>query len=185
MIDAIVTGASGFIGRSLCARLRADGQNVLALTSANGDVSSADTWKALPPAKVLYQLAGKSYVPASWTQSPEFMAVNVVGTEHALAYCQQHCSRLVLASAYVYGIPERLPICESDKVAPNNPYALSKRMNFVNFQLCTVVLLQPCYAYSTYMYSTERISYSQNIKAGPRITRDTFVRSDARGIMST
>ena len=37
-------------------------------------------------------------------------------------------SRLVLASAYVYGIPQRLPIRENDPVSPNNPYALSKRL---------------------------------------------------------
>jgi GDP-4-dehydro-6-deoxy-D-mannose reductase len=128
MIDALVTGAGGFIGQSLCARLRADGQNVLALTSANGDVSSADTWKALPPASVLYHLAGRSFVPDSWTQGPDFMAANVVGTERALVYCREHGARLVMASAYVYGIPERLPIGESDTVAPNNPYALSKRL---------------------------------------------------------
>lgn len=128
MIDALVTGASGFIGKSLCARLRADGQSVLALSSVNGDVSSADTWNSLPPAKVLYQLAGKSYVPDSWIKSSDFMAVNVVGTEHALSYCRKHSTRLVLASAYVYGRPERLPICEFDRVAANNPYALSKRL---------------------------------------------------------
>jgi GDP-4-dehydro-6-deoxy-D-mannose reductase len=128
MMDALVTGAGGFIGQSLCARLRADGQNVLALTSANGDVSSADTWKALPPASVLYHLAGRSFVPDSWTQGADFMAANVVGTERALAYCREHGARLVVASAYVYGIPERLPIGEGDRVAPNNPYALSKRL---------------------------------------------------------
>jgi nucleoside-diphosphate-sugar epimerase len=128
MMDALVTGAGGFIGQSLCARLRADGQNVLALTSANGDVSAADTWKALPPARVVYHLAGRNFVPDSWAQGPDFMATNVVGTERALAFCREHGASLVLASAYVYGIPERLPIGESDTVAPNNPYALSKRL---------------------------------------------------------
>jgi GDP-4-dehydro-6-deoxy-D-mannose reductase len=128
MMDALVTGAGGFIGQSLRARLRADGQNVLAITSANGDVSSADTWKALPPARVLYHLAGRSFVPDSWTQGPEFVATNVLGTERALAYCREHGARLVLASAYVYGIPERLPIGEDHTVSPNNPYALSKHL---------------------------------------------------------
>ncbi|MCG9022861.1 NAD(P)-dependent oxidoreductase [Laribacter hongkongensis] len=133
MMDALITGAGGFIGQSLRARLRADGQNVLALTSANGDVGSADTWKTLPRARVLYHLAGRSFVPDSWAQGPDFVATNVVGTERALAYCREHGARLVLASAYVYGIPERLPIGESDTVAPNNPYALSK---YLAEQLC-------------------------------------------------
>jgi nucleoside-diphosphate-sugar epimerase len=128
MIDALITGAGGFIGQALCTHLRSEGKSVLALTSADGDVSSADTWKALEPARVVYHLAGRSYVPDSWTRSADFLAANVVGTERALAYCREHGARLVFASAYVYGIPERLPIGEGDKVAPNNPYALSKRL---------------------------------------------------------
>jgi len=128
MMDALISGASGFIGQSLCARLRADGQNVLAMTSANGDVSSADTWKTLPPARVLYHLAGRSFVPESWMRGPDFVNANVGGTEQALAYCRQHGAGLVLASAYVYGIPHRLPIQESDPASPNNPYALSKHL---------------------------------------------------------
>jgi len=35
---------------------------------------------------------------------------------------------MVLASAYLYGIPQRLPIGEKDVAHPNNPYALSKWM---------------------------------------------------------
>lgn len=128
MIDAIVTGAGGFIGRALCADLRAKGWNVLPLVSANGDVAAHDTWAPLPPARVIFHLAGRSFVPESWARGPDFVNANVAGTEHALAYCRQHGARLVLASAYVYGIPQRLPIRESDPASPNNPYALTKRL---------------------------------------------------------
>ncbi len=128
MIDALVTGAGGFIGQALCERLHAEGQSVLALTSAHGDVAAARTWHTLPPARVVYHLAGRSFVPDSWSLGPEFVATNVAGTERALAYCREHGTRLVLASAYVYGIPRRLPIRESDQAAANNPYALTKRL---------------------------------------------------------
>lgn len=128
MIDAIVTGAGGFIGQSLCADLRAKGWNVLPLTSTNGDVAVHDTWAPLPPARVVFHLAGRSFVPDSWMRGPDFLNANVVGTERALAYCRQNGARLVLASAYVYGIPQRLPIRESDPASPNNPYALTKRL---------------------------------------------------------
>jgi GDP-4-dehydro-6-deoxy-D-mannose reductase len=128
MIDAIVTGASGFIGQALCADLRANGWNVLPLTSANGDVAAPGTWTGLPTARAVFHLAGRSFVPDSWTRGPDFVNVNVTGTERALEYCRQHGARLVLASAYVYGIPWRLPIRESDPVSPNNPYALTKRL---------------------------------------------------------
>lgn len=128
MFDAVVTGAAGFIGQALCAALSARGWNILPLTRAKGDVAELDTWQSLPPARVLFHLAGRSFVPDSWAQTPAFVRANVLGTEHALWYCRQHRTRLVLASAYVYGIPLRLPVRESDPVKPNNPYALTKRL---------------------------------------------------------
>ncbi|MCW5296908.1 NAD(P)-dependent oxidoreductase [Herbaspirillum lusitanum] len=128
MIDVIVTGASGFIGQALCDRLEQDGLSVMRLTHQQGCVSDAATWNALPRAGTVMHLAGRSYVPQSWQESADFMRVNVVGTEQALAYCRTNDASLVFASAYVYGIPEKLPIRESDRTAPNNPYALSKRL---------------------------------------------------------
>lgn len=134
MIDAIVTGASGFIGRALCRRLLADGVSLLGLDRGDGDVVDTRTWDALPPAKVVIHLAGRSYVPDSWTDSAGFLQSNVLGTENALAYCRCHGARMVYISAYVYGIPESLPIAESHPVKPNNPYALSK---YLAEQLCS------------------------------------------------
>lgn len=128
MIDAIVTGAGGFIGQALCVNLRSLGWSFLALSSADGDVAAPSTWMSLPPARVVFHLAGRSFVPDSWSNAPDFVSTNVAGTEYALAYCREHGSRLVLASAYVYGIPQRLPIRENDPVSPNNPYALTKRL---------------------------------------------------------
>ena len=133
MIDALVTGAQGFIGQPLCARLVAVGQSVLPLGRAAGDVTDWSTWQSLPPAKVVYHLAGRSYVPDSWTDTAAFVRTNVVGTEQALAYCRKHGARMVLASAYVYGIPARMPIREADPVKPNNPYAMTK---YLAEQLC-------------------------------------------------
>lgn len=133
MIDAIVTGAGGFIGQSLVKSLQSRGLSILPLTRARGDVASAETWKSLPPTRVLFHLAGRNFVPDSWEQSPSFVSTNVISTEHALEYCRVHGARLVLASAYVYGIPRNLPVRETDPASPNNPYALSK---FLAEQLC-------------------------------------------------
>ena len=126
MIDVVVTGASGFIGARLVKALRASGAEVLALTSKDGDVVETSTWSALPAAHTLMHLAGRTFVPDSWQDSASFMRANVLGTEQALAYCRRTGAAMVLASTYLYGIPERLPISELDPVLPNNPYALSK-----------------------------------------------------------
>lgn len=128
MVDAIVTGAGGFLGKRLVERLRRDGVDVLALDRRNGDISEEGMWQELPSARTLFHLAGRTFVPDSWTQGPSFMAANVLGTQHALNWCKRHKAKLVFASAYVYGVPERLPIQESDSVRPNNPYALSKHL---------------------------------------------------------
>lgn len=133
MVDAIVTGAGGFLGKRLAERLGRDGFDVLALDRTHGDISEEGMWQELPAARTLFHLAGRTFVPDSWTQAPSFMAANVLGTQHALNWCKRHKAKLVFASAYVYGVPERLPIEESDPVRPNNPYALSKH---VAEQLC-------------------------------------------------
>jgi GDP-4-dehydro-6-deoxy-D-mannose reductase len=133
MIDALVTGAGGFIGQALCASLRTKGWTILPLVRANGDIADTETWRSLPPTRVVFHLAGRTFVPDSWERSPDFVSANVTGTEHALAYCRAHGARLVLASGYVYGIPQRLPISETDPAQPNNPYALTKCLSE---QLC-------------------------------------------------
>ncbi|MCW5624029.1 MAG: NAD(P)-dependent oxidoreductase [Burkholderiales bacterium] len=126
MPDVIVTGGGGFVGRALCRRLMAEGREVLALSRADGDITDGGVWNALPPAKVVVHLAGQSFVPDSWKSPDRFLTVNVDGTKRALEWCRRNGARLVFASAYVYGIPESLPIRESHPVRPNNPYALSK-----------------------------------------------------------
>jgi len=128
MIEALVTGSKGFIGRALVGRLRESGCSVLAAGRDEGDVALSATWDALPPARYVFHLAARSYVPDSWQDPAGFMHTNVTGTQRALDYCRRHGARLVFASAYLYGIPARLPIAESDAVHPNNPYALSKHL---------------------------------------------------------
>ena len=126
MIDVLITGAGGFIGAALMARLRHEGRQVLAVGRVEGDITDPQFWQLLPPAREVMHLAGRSYVPDSWQDSPGFMHANVTGTELAIDYCRRHGAALVFASGYLYGFPARLPISETDPVRPNNPYALSK-----------------------------------------------------------
>ncbi len=138
MLDAVVTGAGGFIGQALCCRLANDGWKVQGVTSVHGDVTELAFWEGLPPARTLVHLAARSFVPDSWKVPTAFVEANVLGTQRALDWCVKHRARMVFASAYVYGIPTRLPILESDTVCPNNPYALSKALaeQCVEFAAC-------------------------------------------------
>lgn len=126
MIDAIVTGAGGFIGRRLVERLETLGKKVLPVTRQEGDICDPQFWNALPAASTLFHLAGRSYVPDSWSDNVNFMNANVLGTQQALNWCKGNGADIVFASAYVYGQPQRLPINEDHPLRPNNPYALSK-----------------------------------------------------------
>ncbi|MFC3678330.1 NAD-dependent epimerase/dehydratase family protein [Ferrovibrio xuzhouensis] len=126
VLDVVVTGAGGFIGRALCRRLQAEGRRILGLSRGDGDVTDAGFWASLPSARALIHLAGRSYVPDSWREPAAFVSANLAGTQHALDWCRKNAARMIFSSAYVYGIPQQLPIRESDPARPNNPYALSK-----------------------------------------------------------
>jgi GDP-4-dehydro-6-deoxy-D-mannose reductase len=133
MARTIVTGAAGFIGQALVPALAAAGHAVVPLARTDGDVADAATWERLPAVDHVFHLAALSYVPDSWDDPAGFLATNVGGTTRALDYCRQNGAHLVFVSAYVYGVPQRLPIREDDPAAPNNPYALSK---FLAEQVC-------------------------------------------------
>ncbi|EKP12170.1 NAD-dependent epimerase/dehydratase family protein [Leptospira borgpetersenii] len=133
MIDVLVSGASGFIGQPLVQRLRNIGLSVFELDRKIGSVIDPLTWSDLPEAKAIVHLAGRTYVPDSWKDSYSFINTNVIGTQNALDYAHKYNAQFVFISAYLYGRPEELPISESHRISPNNPYALSK---YLAEQLC-------------------------------------------------
>lgn len=128
MFDALVTGADGFIGQRLVDRLVANGITVHRLDRSDGDVAAVETWCDLPDTRHVFHLAARSYVPDSWRKSSAFLETNVQGTQQALEYCVARGAKLTFVSAYLYGMPMRLPIQEDDPIVPNNPYALSKHL---------------------------------------------------------
>jgi GDP-4-dehydro-6-deoxy-D-mannose reductase len=122
----VVTGADGFVGRALVGGLISAGHDVIEMARSQGDVAELETWAGLPTVDHVFHLAGRSYVPDSWHDPASFINANVGGTTRALNYCRSSGAHFVFVSAYIYGIPKRLPIREDDPVNPNNPYALSK-----------------------------------------------------------
>ncbi len=133
MVKVLVTGASGFIGTALCDQLNRDKVSFYGFSSHDGDIASSATWKKLPSAEIVVHLAGRSFVPDSWDSPVDFLGTNVLGTQQALDYCKRNDSRLIFISAYIYGIPKKLPMTEEHAVNPSNPYALSK---YLAEQLC-------------------------------------------------
>jgi len=131
----LVTGSSGFIGKSLTRKLSELGYEVIGLSSANGDICDKNTLLNYREEGIdyLFHLAGKCYVPASWSDTQSFYDTNVIGTLNVLEFCKSLNIGITYLSAYVYGIPEKLPITETDKINPNNPYAHSK---FLAEQIC-------------------------------------------------
>jgi nucleoside-diphosphate-sugar epimerase len=120
----LVTGGSGFIGRRVVELLRQHGADVSAPGRESLDVSIG----IFPdvPADWVVHLAGRTFVPASWSDPADFYRVNTSGTVNVLEYCRQARANLIYVSGYCYGIPETLPIAETAPLKPNNPYAFSK-----------------------------------------------------------
>lgn len=124
----LVTGATGFIGRALVGRLRERGGQVLAFSSSDGDIADASIFRKLNDCALSHviHLAGTSYVPESWRAPASFIRTNVQGTANVLELCRARKVGLTHLSAYVFGVPERLPVAEDAPRRPNNPYAMSK-----------------------------------------------------------
>jgi GDP-4-dehydro-6-deoxy-D-mannose reductase len=132
-MKALVTGADGFVGRHLLEHLRACGDHAVGV-DRESDVTDVDSVRARmvevrPDA--IYHLAAMTAVGASWSNQVEFTRVNVLGTKNVLDVANEvvpTASVVLVSSADVYGVvrPEDLPLVETFRVAPANPYASSK-----------------------------------------------------------
>jgi GDP-4-dehydro-6-deoxy-D-mannose reductase len=132
-MKALVTGGDGFVGRHLLAHLRSRGDDAVGVDRECDvtDVQSVlDTLATVRP-DAIYHLAALTAVGASWSDPVGYTRVNVLGTKNVLDAAYQvvpAASVVIVSSADVYGVvrPEDLPLVESFRVAPANPYASSK-----------------------------------------------------------
>jgi GDP-4-dehydro-6-deoxy-D-mannose reductase len=132
-MKALVTGAEGFVGRHLLEHLRTSGDDAIGV-DRECDVTDADsvlaTLESVRP-DAIYHLAALTAVGASWSNPVEYTRVNVLGTKNVLDAAHRavpEASVVLVSSADVYGVvrAEDLPLVESFRVAPANPYASSK-----------------------------------------------------------
>jgi GDP-4-dehydro-6-deoxy-D-mannose reductase len=141
---ALVTGASGFVGRHLVAALRRDGADVVACGGPHDsaeyvriDVSDMQSLRrALESARpdVVFHLAAQTFVPESLESPLEIYEINAIGSARLAQAVREYAStgsapRLVFASsAEVYGArdPAEYPLQETLALRPSSPYGASK-----------------------------------------------------------
>jgi GDP-4-dehydro-6-deoxy-D-mannose reductase len=132
-MKALVTGGVGFVGRHLLEHLRSQGDDAVGV-DRECDVTDVESVRAALDSSrpdAIYHLAALTAVGASWSDPVEYTRVNVLGTKNVLDATREvvpSASVLVVSSSDVYGVvqPEDLPLVETFRVAPANPYASSK-----------------------------------------------------------
>jgi nucleoside-diphosphate-sugar epimerase len=143
---SLVTGATGFVGRSLLRSLEADGVPVRAALrtppspaaeplahSVVGDIGDATEWgPALDGVDVVFHLAARVHVMKDRSADPlaDFRRVNVLGSERlAHAAVRAGVRRIVFASTVKVLGEETAPDRAFDDAsvpAPADPYSVSK-----------------------------------------------------------
>lgn len=128
-----VTGAAGFVGTRLCARLAATGAEVIA-NDRDLDVTDASRVRAAVAAarpNAIVHLAAISLVPEAEAEPERAFRVNVLGTRAVLAAVAREAPRarvLLVTSAAIYGsaAPGAAGFDESAPLRPATAYARSK-----------------------------------------------------------
>lgn len=128
MKTILITGANGFIGTALVNNLKNLGFDIIEFNSSLGDVSEFNFIEKFKDLNIvhIFHLASKIFVPDSWKNPISFYKTSVLGTGNILELCRNKNIPLTFVSAYLYGLPEKIPIAEDDKIKANNPYAHSK-----------------------------------------------------------
>jgi len=134
-MKALVTGASGFVGRHLVDHLTASGDEVALCDRVHGgiDICDAGAIASLVRSEApdaVYHLAGWADVGGSWSEPVEAFRANAEGTLNVLLACADAGVARVLSvgSADVYGrvTEAELPLREDAPLRPVSPYAASK-----------------------------------------------------------
>lgn len=127
MKKILITGSKGFVGSALLKVLQSKGNQVIEThRNDNNNLCDSDYVNNLPTTDVIIHLAGKTFVPDSFTNPLSFYNNNILSTLNILEKAKKDSSKVIFFSTYVYGNPEYLPINEDHKIDPRNPYTHSK-----------------------------------------------------------
>jgi len=128
-MKVFVTGASGFIGKNLVAKLKDDGHIVTTYSRSNGgDILDYDSLsKCIIGHDVVVHLAASLYVTGGSVDSKEFININIIGSLNVIKACiAAGVSKIInLSSAAVYS-DGSIFTSEDENVNPGNAYGVSK-----------------------------------------------------------
>jgi UDP-glucose 4-epimerase len=154
-MKCLVTGAAGFVGSNLSARLLADGHHVIGVDSftnyydinikrrniekllgtdgftlIEANLSSMALDQLVDEVEVVFHQAGQPGVRRSWGQEfDEYIDANIRVTQRLLeAFMASTVLRrfVYASSSSVYGDAERYPTMEDDTPRPVSPYGVTK-----------------------------------------------------------
>lgn len=150
---AVVTGSAGFIGSHLCERLLREGWTVSGIDAfaptydtigrrtgvsrlaahpryefVEGDLNLVELGHMVSEADVVFHLAARPGVRASWRDFTQASNANILATQKVLSAVAEHPrTRLVFASSSsVYGQVDQIPVEEDRQLTPISPYGVTK-----------------------------------------------------------
>lgn len=129
--EYLLTGANGFIGQHLLPALQdlvGLDKSIFALHGRTHlDLTQAHSLNALPAVKTVIHLAGVAS-PVNFDRDPaQSWEINLTGTLNLLNWARRNqVEHFILASTYVYGPPQSLPVNELHPVCPPHAYPRSK-----------------------------------------------------------
>ena len=154
----LITGASGFIGRSLAVFAVEQGHTVLGTFQNDSELAHRDLprerirWEHLEMQdreavthlvkeyrpEGVFHLAAQAYAKRAWADPADTFRPNVLGTIYLYEALKEHApqsSTLLAAAGAAYGTPTRLPVTEDTPLNANNPYGVSKAcQDMLSFQ---------------------------------------------------
>ena len=141
----VLTGGAGFIGSHVAAALLAHDPALDLVVIDNLSTGNRARLGTMPVTfhrrdvreslddllantQVVVHLAASAGVPRSVADPLADAQANITGTVALLESCRRAGVRRVVyaSSAAIYGVPDRVPICEEDPTHPLSPYGLSK-----------------------------------------------------------
>ncbi|MDN4518569.1 dTDP-4-dehydrorhamnose reductase [Mycolicibacterium austroafricanum] len=124
----VISGAGGLVGRVLAGQARRAGRDVVALTSAQWDITDSGTAeRVIAAGDVVVNCAAFTKVDAAEAEPERAHAVNAVGAGNVAQACARAGASLIhLSTDYVFSGSRRRPYEIDDETGPLSVYGRTK-----------------------------------------------------------